>query len=181
MPSVPNFRPVPTATAFVDHSQYGLALRTQAADKRKFAVAEEIYLYFANMDKWRRQAQDTVSEIKVERGETMWGIADREYGDGRLFVALAAYNKRSWRVPVQIGETLRVPTIEHLARTSAVAKRGDSVWALARGRLSQSTVVVDRLVREGRDPNLIYPGDIFPEMEPTARELGVGSGGQESR
>ena len=51
----------------------------------------------------------------IRAGDGLWAIAEREYGSGRLYEALAAYNGMSPAHAMQVGDTVILPTIDMLA------------------------------------------------------------------
>jgi LysM repeat protein len=70
---------------------------------------------------------------KVQKGETFWSIAAREYGDGSLATKLQDYNKAVSpdAVKLALNSDLRIPPIEVL-KPGAVAK-GPAGASVARG------------------------------------------------
>ncbi|MCA9293310.1 MAG: LysM peptidoglycan-binding domain-containing protein [Phycisphaerales bacterium] len=53
-------------------------------------------------------------QYTIRAGDGLWSIASREYGDGQLYVALAAYNGITPSTDLQVGERLLLPTIDML-------------------------------------------------------------------
>jgi nucleoid-associated protein YgaU len=62
----------------------------------------------------------TQGEHVVVAGDTWWSVAERAYGDGRLFKPLYAWNRRvNPAVAMTAGTRLQVPPIEQLAAAQA--------------------------------------------------------------
>jgi 5'-nucleotidase/UDP-sugar diphosphatase len=58
----------------------------------------------------------TGSEYLARTGDSWWSLAERAYGDGRLYRALFAWNRRlDPRVSLQPGTRLEIPSPERLA------------------------------------------------------------------
>jgi nucleoid-associated protein YgaU len=54
-------------------------------------------------------------EYLVEAGDSWWNVAERAYGDGRLYRALFAWNRaRDRRVSLTPGTRLDVPPLDRL-------------------------------------------------------------------
>lgn len=120
---------------------------------------------------------------KVDKGDTYWSIAAKEYGDGSLASKLQEYNKAAApdAARLTLGAELRIPPVEVL-RPGAVAKaetggqvdptkpaqtvaskvttytikQGDTPYAIAR---SKGIKVADLLSANGiKDPSALKPG-----------------------
>lgn len=106
--------------------------------------------------------------VQVKAGESLWTLAQRHYGDGRLFRALAAYNQldQSTSGRPEDDGTLRLPTPQklraafpHLMPNSSVMNRqdgpmrsngptyftqpGDTLFDIARDHLGQASRYVE--------------------------------------
>lgn len=110
--------------------------------------------------------------IQMPPRESLWGVAQRHYGDGRLFRALAAYNdfNRGASARVPAGTEIRIPSPEKLkaafpklwpselpplrsspqpvqshpaAGRSYVTQADDTLFAIARDQLGQASRFVE--------------------------------------
>ena len=111
---------------------------------------------------------------KVDKGDTYWSIAAKEYGDGSLASKLQDYNKAAApdAARLTLGAELRIPPVEVL-RPGAVAKADNGAqvdptkpaqtvaskvtpYAIAR---SKGIKVADLLSANGiKDPSALKPG-----------------------
>jgi len=60
-------------------------------------------------------------EVSVQSGETLYGIAEREMGDGAKYQELARYNNISNPNVISVGQIIRIPT-----STRQVSRQSDS-------------------------------------------------------
>lgn len=79
-----------------------------------------------------------VNEIKVVDNDSLWKIAEREYGDGFKWVEIAKLNNLKNPNVIEKGQILKLPQIEKVvAKTEAKEDReykvvkGDSLWKIA--------------------------------------------------
>ena len=61
-----------------------------------------------------RPSENKDRVYKIARGDTLWQICDRIYGDGRLAKALAEYNNMESHTQVRAGQQIRLPPKEVL-------------------------------------------------------------------
>ena len=105
--------------------------------------------------------QDSEAGVRlrpIAEGETLFSICKKEYGDGSLSTALAAYNRKAVPDPTRIrkGVTIRLPPIEVLrpgaagkgTRAQATPAAEPSVTAVETPALA----VADVVVAEARTP-----------------------------
>ena len=93
--------------------------------------------------------------VTVQRHETLWGIADRELGDGARYTEIADLNGIPEPFTITPGQELRVPG--H-APTAVTVERGDTLAAIA---ATYDTTTADLVASNPSiaDPDLIYPGE----------------------
>jgi nucleoid-associated protein YgaU len=79
-------------------------------------------------------------EVKVVKNDSLWKIAERQYGDGFKWVEIAKLNNIKNPDLIEIGQILKLPQIEKaVADTDTVIKedreyqvvKGDSLWKIA--------------------------------------------------
>lgn len=112
-------------------------------------------------------------QYRVLPGDSLWLIAGKKYGNGRLWPAIYDSNRRKIDRPDLIypGQLLQIPA-ERIARAAVLGKRkrvavvnpGDSLWTIADQFLGDGTQwpAIYRLNRGTvDDPSLIYPGQVL--------------------
>jgi nucleoid-associated protein YgaU len=59
----------------------------------------------------KKDAWDTTQWHEVKKGETLWKIAERYYGDGSLYPKIFEANKDTLKDPnlIRVGQKLRIP------------------------------------------------------------------------
>ena len=59
----------------------------------------------------KKDAWDTTQWHEVKKGETLWKIAERYYGDGSLYPKIFEANKDTLKDPnlIRAGQKLRIP------------------------------------------------------------------------
>ncbi|MEX5565122.1 LysM peptidoglycan-binding domain-containing protein [Pseudophaeobacter sp. 1A16562] len=155
-----NFKPEPTNATF-DNGKYGFSVRVDAQDVRACAVARQVRRYFASLDEIRYQTSDAERRHVVAEGETLWSIAEQEYGDGRYFKFIENYNDTTNPDLVSVGQEIGLPTIGRMTnRFQYEIAPGDTVWALT-GSDEERQALTGYIKSLGRDPSLIYPLDGF--------------------
>ncbi|MCI0402371.1 MAG: LysM peptidoglycan-binding domain-containing protein, partial [Acidobacteria bacterium] len=113
------------------------------------------------------------SVVRVERGDSLWKIAERHFGNGREWRRIAATNPQIANPDlIHAGEVLRLPaevsgataeadSVEGAAFGSPRVRvvLGDTLWALARTQFGHGTAW-DCIAQANRLPNpdLILPG-----------------------
>lgn len=121
----------------------------------------------------------------VQKGDSLWRVAQAFYGDGAQSSALATANTLSLTAGLEVGQKLYIPAQANLpkveteamptgkgaidstqANTSAVVtyqvKPGDSLWKISQAQLG-NPYLWTKLYQSnrkviGRNPNLIFPG-----------------------
>lgn len=78
------------------------------------------------------------NEIRVAKNETLWKIAEREYGDGFKWVEIAKLNSLKNPNVIESGQILKLPQIEKVVAKTEVKEdreykvaKGDSLWKIA--------------------------------------------------
>lgn len=79
-----------------------------------------------------------VDEVKVVKNDSLWKIAEREYGDGFKWVEIAKFNNINNPDLIESGQILKLPQIEKVEVKSEEKEdrdykvlRGDSLWKIA--------------------------------------------------
>jgi nucleoid-associated protein YgaU len=59
----------------------------------------------------KKDAWDTTQWHEVKKGETLWKLAERYYGDGSLYPKIFEANKDTLKDPnlIRVGQKLRIP------------------------------------------------------------------------
>ena len=77
-------------------------------------------------------------EVKVATNDSLWKIAEREYGDGFKWVEIARLNNIKNPNVIEKGQVLKLPQIEKVAAKSEEKEdrdykvvKGDSLWKIA--------------------------------------------------
>ena len=78
------------------------------------------------------------NEIRVAENESLWKIAQREYGDGFKWVEIAKLNNLKNPNVIESGQILKLPQIEKVVAKTEVKEdreyqviKGDSLWKIA--------------------------------------------------
>ena len=94
----------------------------------------------------------------VQKGDTLWAIAERVLGDGSRYVELATLNGISDPNKIHIGQELKIDGVQNDTRTYKV-QAGDSPWRIARELLNDGRRYVEIVQMNGiKVPYIIYPG-----------------------
>ncbi len=106
-----------------------------------------------------------IARHTVARGESLWSIAERRYGDGRLHERLAAFNKDVIGPDgvVRAGTTLRIPPGDVLLGKRALARE-------ERAEVTQSDEAGTSRESEAGRAYIVQKGDTLGEI--AQRELG---------
>jgi len=84
--------------------------------------------------------ENKVKTHKVAKGENLWQISVKYYGDGFKWVDIATENKLANASEIEVGQELVIPELENLTETSETQEistdsytivKGDSLWSIA--------------------------------------------------
>ena len=112
--------------------------------------------------------------ITTDRGDTLWGIAARELGDGRRYTEILAANRHTLSAPdfLPAGITLHLPPDPPEPVDDAYTVHpGDTLWDIAARHLGDPTRYTEITTPDGTQPtDLITIGQqlILPAAAPTA-------------
>ncbi len=141
------------------------------------------------------QAADLAGKrtVIVHAGDSLWAIAEREYGDGSKYTALAHLNGIDNPRQLTIGRELQLPekvgttTPESgrnlssefennsIIHTNHTVQPGECLWTIAQEQLGdpyrwQEIYEVNRFLI-GTDPNVIYPTTILVLPQPQSATM----------
>jgi nucleoid-associated protein YgaU len=155
--AAPSLAPAPLNV--VSHSAPVQVASTQAPHERPTAT----------------DSTDAVKRVRVERGDTLYGIAKVHLGRGEDWPRLAASNpKVTDPTHLPVGTWLRLPNEEPVLQVSRRIRveSGDSLSKLARAHLGdgQAWTCIAQMNPQLHDANLILPGQMLtvPESCTTA-------------
>lgn len=101
------------------------------------------------------------NEYITVRGDSLWKLAVRKYGDGYKWVEIQRENNLRNPNIIWVGQRLKLPKLEIAAGESYVVVRGDSLWKIAVRIYGDGFRWVD-IWRVNRglvaNPDLIYAG-----------------------
>ncbi|KKP40740.1 hypothetical protein A2130_04125 [Candidatus Woesebacteria bacterium GWC2_33_12] len=104
----------------------------------------------------------------VARGENLWNISVKYYGDGFKWTDIATENKLANASIIKEGQELTIPDLEQQEETEAISSttyevvKGDSLWSVAVRAYGDGYSWV-KIARENQliNPNIIHPGNIL--------------------
>ena len=113
--------------------------------------------------------------VRVDRGDTLWKIAERHFGNGNKWPKIAEANPEL-KDPdrIQIGQELRLPATEVASSERMIrVQSGDSLWKLAAAQLGtgQAWGCLAAANPQIENANRIYPGQLL--MIPADCSAGV--------
>lgn len=107
---------------------------------------------------WQTGTNPDYTTYTVKPGDSWWGIAQSQLGDGRKYKELAAFNGATPETVLYAGQVLKIPKGGTAPAPDVLytVKAGDSLSAIAArfGTTYQALAEYNGI----RDPNLIYPG-----------------------
>jgi nucleoid-associated protein YgaU len=112
------------------------------------------------------QEPQEAETVRVERGDTLWKIAERHLGDGRDWRKIATANPEL-KDPnlIQAGKLLRLPGVEASSSTEKTVRvqAGDSLWKVAASQLGAGNAWRCLVTANPQieDANRIYPGQVL--------------------
>lgn len=100
---------------------------------------------------------------EVKRGDTLWAIAQDEFGVGELYLLLEGINEASG-ADLRVGQKIELPlhheVCEMVNHAGSVVRHGDSIWKkIERGELPNDSLKL--LQPRSGDVNLIYPFEVL--------------------
>jgi nucleoid-associated protein YgaU len=124
--------------------------------------------------------ESTVKTHKIQKGESLWVIAENYYGDGFKWVDIATENKIANASIIEVDQELVIPNLdqeevqaEEMASESAsteapteaqqyTVEKGDSLWKIAVKVYGDGYKWVE-IAKENKitTPNIIYSGNIL--------------------
>lgn len=124
--------------------------------------------------------ESTVKTHKIQKGESLWMIAENYYGDGFKWVDIATENKIANASIIEVDQELVIPNLdqeevqaEEMASESAsteapteaqqyTVEKGDSLWKIAVKVYGDGYKWVE-IAKENKitTPNIIYSGNIL--------------------
>lgn len=93
--------------------------------------------------------------ITTDRGDTLWGIATRELGDGRRYTEILTANRDTLSAPdfLPAGITLHLPpTPPELVRGAYTVQPGDTLWDIATRELGDGRRYTEITSPDGTQP-----------------------------
>ena len=109
-------------------------------------------------------------EVKV--GDSLWKIAEAEYGDGYMWVEIAKENSLNSPGLIEVGQKLKMPEVISEAKTSNMiteetnyeVKAGDSLWSIATDNYGDGfawTKIYEKNKSMINNPNVIEKGMVL--------------------
>jgi nucleoid-associated protein YgaU len=180
------FVAVPSATAFLPQPKAeAVVTATPLPDDTRAAV--EPIASAAPAPRVEQEKEPEVERYTVQRGDSLWRIAEDRLGDGMKYVELVELNKAvldgrpDFLLP---GTVLRVPVAEPAPTDAYVVQTGDTLSEIAEDELGDAEVypsifeasrsIVQRDGGHLTDPDLILPGWrlTIPGQEPPTESPG---------
>jgi hypothetical protein len=105
----------------------------------------------------RAEATRPTEHIVTKRGDTLWSLSERLWGNGYLYPFLARNNDLSFDEPLPVGRTLKVPNLATVLEDSRIVKPRDSRWTVAKriGAPFRRGLPVDG--QPSGSPDLVFP------------------------
>ncbi len=100
---------------------------------------------------------------KVQKGDSLWTIAQKFYGNGTRYKEIASANSIADPNKIQVGQILKIPNSS--SQSSSVTykvQKGDNLSSIAaKYGMSWKTLYEKNRKTIGSNPNVIYPGQIL--------------------
>lgn len=95
----------------------------------------------------------------VQKGDSLWKIAEKFYGSGTRYIELARINGIADPNKLSIGQVIKVP---RQASTQYVVKKGDTISSIAaKYKMNWKTLYEQNKGVIGNNPDKIYPGQVL--------------------
>ena len=115
--------------------------------------------------------ESKVKTHKVAKGENLWQISVKYYGDGFKWVDVATENKLLNASEIEVGQELVIPELENITTTeespeisedSYTIEKGDSLWSIAVRSYGDGYAWI-KIAKENNisHPNLIHVGNVL--------------------
>lgn len=115
--------------------------------------------------------ESSVKTHRVEKGENLWQISVKYYGDGFKWVDIATENKLANASEIEIGQELVIPDVESLTSDEIevsikddtyTVEKGDDLWNIA-VRSYGDGYAWTKIAKENNisHPNLIHVGNVL--------------------
>lgn len=109
---------------------------------------------------------------EVKAGDSLWKIAEAEYGDGYMWVEIANENSLNSPGVIEVGQKLKMPEVTSEAKPSKTiteetnyeVKAGDSLWSIATDNYGDGfawTKIYEKNKSLINNPNLIEKGMVL--------------------
>lgn len=132
---------------------------------RKGSVPEELLTQNPT-----NQVERSEKTHKVAKGENLWMLAEKYYGDGYKWTEIATENKVANASVIEEGQELVIPNLNSnntdvanaIDTTSYTVERGDSLWTIAVRAYGDGYKWVE-IARDNKltNPDIIHAGNIL--------------------
>mgnify|MGYP004683238173 CR=1 FL=1 len=109
---------------------------------------------------------NVIVKYRVKRGDTLWSIAQRFYGNGSLYNKIKEKNNLTDDV-IYVGQILNIPKPESTSSQMVyIVKDGDTLWSIAQNLMGNSNYYNYIKAANGLTNNIIYAGQrlIIPSI-----------------
>ena len=126
--------------------------------------------------------ESSYREYTVQRGDSLWGIAAEQLGDGSRYTEIMELNGLN-STEIHPGMQLKLPvqTVSEPTYREYTVQRGDSLWSIAAEQLGDGSRYTEIMELNGLNSTEIHPGmqlklPVQTVSEPTYREYTVQRG-----
>ena len=104
----------------------------------------------------------TATTYTVKKGDSWWGIAQKELGNGNRYNELAAHNGKKPTDTIYAGQVLKLPGKAAATEKTYTVKPGDSWWKIAQNELGNGNRYNELAKYNGKTAaSVIHPGDVI--------------------
>jgi LysM domain len=140
-------------------------LRAKADDTRLCSIAEQVHQYLIESIKVRQKESVGETSHIVSAGETLWSITNDEYGSGYHYINVASWNSLRAPFALRVGDKIVLPSLSQMQSGGiGLVKKDDSLWSMSTELKFDIVAKLKKYRDVGRNPNLIYPGEIVPNF-----------------